>query len=158
VSARNPVKCPICAKSNKVPARRCASPYPERILDLTPSQAQQLAVRRKRPFFAMPSNFTPKMRCFLQESEPLLLAELQDAVGPDMLISAKENPTIGLMNDFRETNTQYIEDCWCQGYGKRKTDRQTDRACPLPRPCFDVRSGPNLFHHPCHAKYVIAAV
>eukprot|EP01046_Picozoa_sp_COSAG06_P029188 COSAG06_NODE_2690_length_6444_cov_24.545154_4_plen_55_part_00 len=52
-----------------------------------------------------------------------------------MLISAKENPTIGLMNDFRETNTQYIEDCWCQGYGKRKTDRQTDRqSVPPPTP------------------------
>jgi hypothetical protein len=48
--------------------------------------------------------------------EQALLSELQAAVGDEMLISAKENPTPGLMNDWQYTNTQYIEDCWCQGY------------------------------------------
>ena len=56
-----------------------------------------------------------------------LLAELQAAVGPEMLISAKENPTVGLMRDYRYTNTQYIEDCWCQGYDVLKGNHVTNK-------------------------------
>jgi hypothetical protein len=51
----------------------------------------------------------------MAEGQKLLLAGLQSAVGSNMLISAKENPVIGQMQDWQYTNTQYIEDCWCQG-------------------------------------------
>jgi len=48
--------------------------------------------------------------------QKLVMAALQVAVGPERLISAKENPTLGLMNDFKRTNTMYMEDCWMKGY------------------------------------------
>ena len=78
-----------------------------------------------------PAGFTPKMVVDLAAAQPLLLSELQSAVGPDRLILAKEHGGLAGYGDGKYVNSLMMNDGLCSRYAKIDVDTWFDPAVCL---------------------------